>query len=92
LLNPSFVDAPLQLKSVQDAARAVGLKLDVMDASTERDIDAAFARMVESRVARSSSSPIHSCLVAAKKSLRSLQATRYRRLTVFVSSSRLPAL
>jgi putative tryptophan/tyrosine transport system substrate-binding protein len=49
LLNPSFVDAPLQLKSAQDAARAVGLKLEVMDASTERDIDAAFARMVELR-------------------------------------------
>jgi hypothetical protein len=44
LLNPGFVDAPLQLKSVQDAARAVGLKLDVADASTERD-----ARMVEAR-------------------------------------------
>jgi putative tryptophan/tyrosine transport system substrate-binding protein len=50
LLNPSFVDASRQLESLQDAARAVGLKLEVMDASTERDIDAAFARMVESRV------------------------------------------
>jgi putative tryptophan/tyrosine transport system substrate-binding protein len=49
LLNPSFVDAPLQLKSVQNAARVVGLKLEVMDASTERDIDDAFARMVVSR-------------------------------------------
>jgi putative tryptophan/tyrosine transport system substrate-binding protein len=49
LLNPGFVDASRQLKSVQDAARAVGLKLEVMNASTERDIDAAFARMVESR-------------------------------------------
>jgi putative tryptophan/tyrosine transport system substrate-binding protein len=95
LLNPSFVDAPLQLKSVQDAACAVGLKLEVMDASTERDIDAAFARMAEARagalVVFLRSVPV-SCLVAAKKSLRSLQATRYRRFTVSVSSSRLAAL
>jgi putative ABC transport system substrate-binding protein len=49
LLNPGFVDATRQLKSVQDPARTVGLKLEVMDASTEREIDAAFARMVELR-------------------------------------------
>jgi putative tryptophan/tyrosine transport system substrate-binding protein len=49
LLNPGFVDASRQLKSVQDAARAFGLKLEVMEASTEHDIDAAFARIVESR-------------------------------------------
>jgi putative ABC transport system substrate-binding protein len=48
-LNPGYDNASGQLKEVQDAARAFGLKLEVMDASTERDIDAAFARMVESR-------------------------------------------
>ena len=46
LLNPSFVDASDQLKDVQEAARAAGLQLQVINASTERDLDAAFARMV----------------------------------------------
>jgi putative tryptophan/tyrosine transport system substrate-binding protein len=49
LLNPGFVNAASQLKIVQDVAGAVGLKLEVMFASTEREIDAAFARIVESR-------------------------------------------
>jgi putative tryptophan/tyrosine transport system substrate-binding protein len=49
LLNPGFVDASRQLKSVQDAARAFGLKLEVMGASTECDRDVAFARMVEAK-------------------------------------------
>jgi putative tryptophan/tyrosine transport system substrate-binding protein len=43
------VAASRQLKSVQDAARAVGLKLEVMGASTERDTDVAFARMIEAK-------------------------------------------
>jgi putative tryptophan/tyrosine transport system substrate-binding protein len=49
LLNPGYDNASGQLKGVQDAARAFGLKLEVVYASTEREIDAAFARMVELR-------------------------------------------
>jgi putative tryptophan/tyrosine transport system substrate-binding protein len=49
LLNPDFVNAASQLKIVEDVAGAVGLKLEVMFASTEREIDAAFARIVEAR-------------------------------------------
>jgi putative tryptophan/tyrosine transport system substrate-binding protein len=49
LLNRGYDNASGQLKGLQDAARAFGLKLEVMDISTERDIDAAFPRMVEVR-------------------------------------------
>jgi putative ABC transport system substrate-binding protein len=49
LLNPSFVDASDQLKGVQEAARAAGLQLLVINTSAVRDFDAAFTRMVELR-------------------------------------------
>ena len=49
LLNPSFADASDQLKGAQEAARAAGLRLQVINASEEGDFDAAFARMVEMR-------------------------------------------
>jgi putative ABC transport system substrate-binding protein len=49
LLNPDFYDVSGQFKDTQDAARAIGLQLEVIAARTERDIDAAFARMVELR-------------------------------------------
>jgi putative ABC transport system substrate-binding protein len=46
LLNPSFFDSPDQLKGAQEAARSMGLKLEVVD---ERDLDDAFARIVKLR-------------------------------------------
>jgi putative tryptophan/tyrosine transport system substrate-binding protein len=50
LVNPNFVDASDQLRGAQEAARAAGLQLHVINASTERDLDTAFARIAELRV------------------------------------------
>jgi putative tryptophan/tyrosine transport system substrate-binding protein len=49
LLNPSFVDASDQVKGAQDAARSIGLSLEVVAARNEHEIDNAFARTVELR-------------------------------------------
>jgi putative ABC transport system substrate-binding protein len=49
LLNPSFVGSVDQVKGAQDAARSFGLKLEVIAAHDEHDIDAAFARIGELR-------------------------------------------
>jgi putative ABC transport system substrate-binding protein len=49
LLNPTFVDASDQLKGAQEASAAAGLQLQVINASGEPDLDAAFKRMVELR-------------------------------------------
>ena len=49
LLNPYFADASDQLKGAQDAARSIGLKLEVIPVRDERDIDDAFARINELR-------------------------------------------
>jgi putative tryptophan/tyrosine transport system substrate-binding protein len=43
LLNPTETTLDAQLNDVQEAARAVGQQIQVLRASTEREIDAAFA-------------------------------------------------
>jgi putative ABC transport system substrate-binding protein len=47
LTNPSFPGAERQLADVQAAVHALGLQLVVLRASTEPEIDAAFASMVQ---------------------------------------------
>jgi putative ABC transport system substrate-binding protein len=47
LLNPKLSTAPSQLKDMQDAAHALGRQIQVFHASTERDIDTAFASLVQ---------------------------------------------
>ncbi len=49
LMNPTRPGAETQLRDVQEAARALGLKIAVLNASTERDIDSAFATLVQER-------------------------------------------
>jgi len=49
LLNPTNANFQAQLRGVQDAARAVGQQVNILSASTERDIDTAFATAIESR-------------------------------------------
>ena len=51
LANPSDPEDPSQRVDVQDAARRRNLKLVVMDASTEREIDAAFTTFAQQKVA-----------------------------------------
>jgi len=49
LMNPNEPTSETQVGDVQVAAREIGAQLIVLRASTERDIDAAFATLVEQR-------------------------------------------
>jgi len=49
LLNPTSASFQTQLRGVQEAARAIGQRLNILSASTGRDIDAAFAAAIGSR-------------------------------------------
>ena len=49
LLNPTNPDADLQRGDVEAAATAIGQQLRILNASTESDVDAAFASLVEQR-------------------------------------------
>jgi len=47
LVNPSFAAADLRVIAVREAADTLGLQLSMLKASSERDIDNAFASLVE---------------------------------------------
>jgi len=49
LVNPTSPNAELQSRTTQAAARALGLQLHVLHASTERDFDTAFATVAKLR-------------------------------------------
>jgi len=49
LLNPTNANFQTQLRGVQDAAGALGQQVNILSASTERDIGMAFASVIESR-------------------------------------------
>jgi putative ABC transport system substrate-binding protein len=48
LLNPTNANFQTQLRGVQEAARALGQQVSILSASTERDIDIAFATVTAS--------------------------------------------
>ena len=48
LLNPTNANFQPQLRGVQDAARALGQQVSILSASTERDIELAFATVTKS--------------------------------------------
>ena len=50
LINPNFADAEIDLKEVQEAALPLGLQINVLRASTEGDINTAFATLVQQKV------------------------------------------
>jgi putative ABC transport system substrate-binding protein len=49
IVNPATADAETTLRDVEPAARAMGLKVQVLNASTGREIDAAFASFMRER-------------------------------------------
>ena len=49
LVNPTNVNAEAVLKDLQTAARAIGVQVHLLQASTEREIEAAFASLLELR-------------------------------------------
>ena len=50
LVNPSFADAQTQLRDVEHAAQSLGLKLFVLKAGTELEIDTAFADLAQQKI------------------------------------------
>jgi putative tryptophan/tyrosine transport system substrate-binding protein len=50
LINPNFADAEIILTDAESAARALGRQLIVLNASTDREIEAAFATLIQRRV------------------------------------------
>jgi putative tryptophan/tyrosine transport system substrate-binding protein len=50
LVNPANPNAASDTREAQEAARTLGLQVDVLNASTESEIDAAFATLMERRV------------------------------------------
>ena len=50
LLNPNSPAAELELRDIPDAARAIGQKIVILEAGNERDIDAAFASLVQRQI------------------------------------------
>jgi putative tryptophan/tyrosine transport system substrate-binding protein len=51
LLNPNLPTAESQLRDVQEAARAIGLQIHVVRASTDREIETAFEVIAQQRIA-----------------------------------------
>src|SRR5436190_3903213 len=49
LINPLSPEAEPQLRDVQTAARAIGQQIHILNASTEGDVDTAFATLVQQR-------------------------------------------
>jgi len=47
ILNPEFPDFEVQSKEVQDAARTLGVQVQILRASSERELDMAFAKVTE---------------------------------------------
>jgi ABC-type uncharacterized transport system substrate-binding protein len=50
LLNPNSPAAELELQDIPDAARAIGQRIVILEAGNERDIDAAFASLVQRQI------------------------------------------
>jgi putative tryptophan/tyrosine transport system substrate-binding protein len=50
LVNPSFPGAKIQLRDAQKAARERGIRIQVLNASSEHDLDTIFATLVQQRV------------------------------------------
>jgi putative ABC transport system substrate-binding protein len=47
LVNPKYPDANLQLRELREAADVLKRKIDIVQASTERDIESAFAVLIQ---------------------------------------------
>jgi putative ABC transport system substrate-binding protein len=50
LVNPNYPEADLQRQELQEAAKAIGQQIRIVNAGTERDIDAAFATLAQRRI------------------------------------------
>ena len=51
LVNPSNPGSASEIRDLQQAAQALGIQLEILKASADRDLDAAFATLIERRAA-----------------------------------------
>jgi putative tryptophan/tyrosine transport system substrate-binding protein len=86
LVNPNFPDAAEQMRDMQEAARTLGLRIRLLNASTESEIDTVFGTL--GGPTRLSSPRILSLRPGANASSRSWPATRYPRSTICASGPR----
>ena len=80
LLNPKFAPASRQLQQVEEAARAIDQRIVVAKASTDEELDAAFAALVKENVG--------AILVTADPYFD----TRREQIVGFAARHRLPAI
>ena len=57
LVNPNFADADIITADAQSATRALGRGSSILNASTDRDLDTAFATLIEQRAGALQVSP-----------------------------------
>ena len=77
------------MRDMQEAARTNGRRLAILKASTESEIDTAFAALTQLHAGRSSSGPIRSSTIGASSSWRWRHAMPFRQSTSGVNSPRL---
>jgi putative ABC transport system substrate-binding protein len=80
LINPLNLSAESQLKEIQDAARLIGLQVHVANASSEREIEAAFASLAQAGAG---------AIVAAADPFF---ASQWENLVALASKRKLPAI
>ena len=90
LVNPNSSTAERVIQEVQQAARAKGVQLHVLKASSESEIDAAFASIVQLHAGALVVAPIRSSATGATSSWRLHRAMPFRRSMRGVNSP-LPA-
>jgi len=88
LVNPTTATAEATLRDIPEAARAIGLQIQLLNASTSREIETAFAAIVRDRADAPSSLPTRSSPAAAGNLLRWRRATGCRRVVAIVTWSK----
>jgi putative ABC transport system substrate-binding protein len=87
LVNPTnSVAAESTIRDVETAAAAIGRHIDVVRASTQREIEAVFARIVQDRLEALVIAQIRSSSIAASFLRRSRLVMRFRRFMVRANS------
>jgi putative ABC transport system substrate-binding protein len=87
LRNPNNPISELMTRDVLAAAAVVGLKVQILEAGTDREIDAAFVSLVQARTGALLVGGDFFSTAGLSRSLHSRHAMRFRPCTAFLSSS-----
>ena len=86
LQDPRTPTAELATRELLKAADAIGVKIQMLHAATEGEIDSAFASLAQARTGGYSSLMIVSSTTRSLNSSHSRRGTQFRRHTVYASS------